>query len=116
MINFFKYIAVCIFAFSVCACSSGFNQQKASQLLQQENLSEEDYSTLLKLYDAGMDDAIDAAGKKDDEISPALRNEMLTIFEIGMRLSKDEDKLSDAQKNEFDRINKKGTDSFDVDD
>lgn len=101
-------IGILVFA----ACISGFDQKEANELLRTENLTTEQYDRLLDLYDEGMDDAIEAAGKKDDEISQQLRDEMLTIFAIGMRLSKDETKLPEYQKSEFERINKKGTDNL----
>lgn len=112
MKNLLRYIVGIIVSIVVMACSGGFNQNNANELLQKENLTAEDYSKLIELYDVGMDDAIKASSLNPEEITPAIHEEMLTIYAIGMRLSKDESNLDEFQKQEFERINKKGTEKF----
>ncbi|MEZ3551489.1 hypothetical protein [Cupriavidus metallidurans] len=94
------------------ACASGFNQNKAEELLEKNSLDSDDYNELIQLYDDGMADAIEFSKKEAKDLSESERNEVLTVFAIGMRLSKDEDKLSESQKKEFERINQKGTDEL----
>lgn len=105
-------IATLALALLLAACSSGFNQEKANELLQKETVTAEEYDELLQLYETGMDDAIEFSKKEDKSLSEQQRNEVLTVFAIGMRLSKDEANLSEKQKGEFELINKKGTDAI----
>lgn len=111
-----SYIASVIvsltFLLLMTTCGSGFDQAKASELLQKTSISSEEYDELLLLYETGMDDAIVFSKKEDKSLSEKDREEVLTVFAIGMRLSKDESNLTDAQKREFERINKIGTDAI----
>lgn len=94
------------------ACTSGFDQSKADEILGKESLTPKEYSELIKLYETGMDDAIEFSQKEAQELSEENRKEVMTIFAIGMRLSKDEENLSESQKADFERINQKGTDNL----
>lgn len=101
----FIFISLFIFA----ACSSGFDSKKAQALLEKQELTTEDYSELLKIYDYGFDDAIKFSQDNSKELSAEQKEEMMLIFAIGMRLSKDDKNLTEKQRKEFERINLKGT-------
>ncbi len=106
------HIASVAFCVMMAACGSGFNQNKATELLHKQTFTHEEYDELLHLYETGMNDAIEFSKKDDKSLSEKDRNEVLTVFAIGMRLSKDESNLSAKQKEEFELINKKGTDAI----
>lgn len=91
------------------SCTSGFNSKKATSLLEKDNLTTEDYSELLKIYENGFDDAIRFSQDNSKELTTEQKEEMKLIFAIGMRLSKDDVKLTEEQRKEFERINLKGT-------
>lgn len=107
-----KYLYKIIISLSLlifAACSSGFNSKKAHTLLEKENLTTEDYSDLLEIYENGVDDAIKFSQDNSKELTSDQKEEMVLIFAIGMRLSKDDIKLTEEQRKEFERINLKGT-------
>lgn len=106
------HIASVAFLVMMAACGSGFNQNKATELLHKQTITPEEYDELLQLYETGMNDAIEFSKKEDKSMSEKDRNEVLTVFAIGMRLSKDESNLSVKQKKEFELINKKGTEAI----
>ena len=91
------------------ACTSSFDAEKAQSLLEKEQLSSDEYSELLEIYENGFDDAIKFSKDTDSPLSEKQKEEMLLIYAIGMRLSKDDASLSDKQRKEFERINLKGT-------
>lgn len=109
MKKYISYIAGVAFLFSLMACSSGFNQKQADELMEKENLTAEDYSALLDLYNEGMDDAIEFSKKEPDKLSEADRQEVLTVFAIGMRLNREQSNLSPSQQEELESLNQKGT-------
>lgn len=93
-------------------CSRGFNRDKAEDILQNKEITEEEYDVLLQQYEYCIDDAISLSKKDKSEISADDREELITMFAIGKRLAIDEDKLTDSQKKEFSRINHKGTEQL----
>lgn len=108
----FLHILTLLTAVLFSACSSGFDAEKAEQLLQKQSLSEEEYTELIKLYEKGIDKTLDIAGKEDNNISEKDRNDIIVMFAVARRLTIDADKLSEAQQQEFDRITKKGTEEL----
>lgn len=90
------------------ACSQSFDNKRADEILLKSEISEAEYSELLKLYEIGMDDSLEIAKKGNPSISKSQREEMLTMFAIAKRLVVDRDKLTDSQVIEFDRITNKG--------
>lgn len=102
-------IIISLSLFLLAACSSGFDSKKAHALLEKENLSTEDYSQLLDIYENGFDDAIRFSQDTSKELSSEQKEEMMLIFAIGMRLSKEDKNLTEEQRKEFERINLKGT-------
>lgn len=93
-------------------CTSGFDQKKADEILAKDNISQEEYSILLQIYEEGMDDAIQFSQKKPEELSPDEQKEVMTVFAIGMRLSRDEDRLDESETKLFEEINRKGTEEL----
>lgn len=106
------YIATMWLSCLLTGCSSGFNQDKADEMLGKSVLTSEEYSELIDIYEKGMDDAIEFSKKKAEDLSKQEQKEVLTVFAIGMRLSKDESHLNATQVKEFERINKKGTEEL----
>lgn len=106
-----KYLTHILFSFIlflVCSCSSGFDCEKANQLLKKQQLSEEDYTEMIEIYEKGREDAIRFAQESSRQLSKKQKEEMMLIYAIGMRLSKDDVNLSEKQRLEFERINLKG--------
>ena len=81
-------------------------------LLNKSEMTEEEYSELIKIYEIGIDDTLKFASEGNDNLSEKQREEIITMFAIGKRLIMDEDKLTDKQVKEFERITKKGTDGL----
>lgn len=102
---------ICMLALLTC-CASGFDQKKADEILGKDNLSSEDYTELIDIYETGMDDAIGFSKKKPEELTADEQKEVLTVFAIGMRLSKEESNLDEQQTKQFERINKIGTEEL----
>ena len=107
-----SYIALMAISFVLAACSAGFDISKAENIINKTEISEEEYSELISLYEIGMDDAISFSKKDEKSLSEKDRKEVLTVFAIGMRLNKDKDKLNEQQMSEFNRINQKGNDEL----
>lgn len=103
-----KILFILFFSLSV-ACSSGFNSKKAGELLEKETLTTEDYTEMLRLYENGIDDAIKFSKESPTKLDATQKEEMMLIFAIGMRLSKDDVNLTEQQRKDFERINLKGT-------
>lgn len=93
-------------------CSRGFNRDKAEDILQNKEITEEEYDILLQQYEYCIDDAIELSKKDSKDISSEQREEFITMFAIGKRLAVDEDKLTESQRNEFFRITHKGTEQL----
>lgn len=93
----------------VTSCSSGFDNKKAQSLIEKQSLSSEEYSEMLEIYESGIDDALKFSKETPTKLNASQKEEMMLIFAIGMRLSKDEDKLSEVQRKEFERITLKGS-------
>lgn len=81
-------------------------------LLNKSEITEEEYSDLIKIYEIGMDDTLEFASEGNDKLSEKQREEIITMFAIGKRLIMDEDKLTENQVKEFERITKKGTEGL----
>lgn len=94
------------------ACSSGFSQKEADGLLQKDKLTSDEYDRLLELYETAIDDAIEFSKKEPGEMSEKEREEVKSMFMIGIRLNKDEGRLSEDQKGTLDEINRKGTEEL----
>ncbi len=94
------------------ACGSGFNTDETKSLLEKKSLTTEDISRLLEIYEDGIDDAIEFSKMDNDKLSANQREEVMLIFGVGMRLSKEEGNMTPAQRSEFDRINLKGTEEI----
>ncbi len=110
-----KKILFSIFAFFVlliASCSPGFDHASAESLLQKETLSEEDYSEMLRLYDKSVDDAIEYSKEDQDRLSRDQIKEVMLMFELGSRMSKDYERLTDTQREQFEEINNKGINSI----
>lgn len=105
-------IAAVVLLFSLTCCARGFNRDKAEDILQNQEISQEDYDILLEQYEYCIDDAIELSKKDNSEISADDREELITMFAIGKRLAIDEDKLTAEQQKEFSRINHKGTEQL----
>ncbi len=106
-----KYLPRIIVSFSlllICSCSSGFDSKKANQLLEKENLTTEDYTEMIQIYENGLDDAIRFSQENPGQLSTKQKEEFMLVFAIGMRLSKDDAKLTEEQRKELERINLKG--------
>ena len=97
---------------SLACCSDGFNREKAEDILQNQEISEEQYDLLLQQYEYGINDAIKFSKEKQDNLSEDQREEIMTVFAIGQRLAVDEDKLTPAQLQKFTDINHMGTDQL----
>lgn len=102
-------IIISLSIFLLAACSSGFDSKKAHELLEKEKLTTENYSELLEIYENGFDDAIKFSKDTSKELNADQKEEMMLIFAIGMRLSKDDPNLTEQQRKDFERINLKGT-------
>ena len=96
-------------AFSLACCTQGFDRDKVETILQKQEITAEEYDVLLQQYEFGIDDAIKFSKIDRSKLSEDDREEIITMFAIGKRLSIDEDKLSDSRSKEFNRINNKGT-------
>ena len=107
------YTIILFISLTFISCSSGYDRQKAEAILEKSELTESDYSELLRLYEIGMDDALQFAQKERNDLTEDDREEILSMFEIGKRLMIDEDKLSPEQVKEFERITQKGTQGLD---
>lgn len=97
---------------SLTCCAQGFNRTKAEDILQKQAISEEEYDVLLEQYEFGIDDAIRFARQEQHQLSEDEREEIITMFAIGKRLSIDEDKLTPSQLDKFNDINHKGTEGL----
>lgn len=91
------------------SCSSGFNNKKAQSLIEKQNLTTEEYSEMIEIYESGIDDAIRFSKESSSGLNANQKEEMMLVFAIGMRLSKEEDNLTDQQRKEFERITLKGS-------
>ena len=106
------YLILVSISLAFAACSSKFDCDKANMLLNKSEMTEEEYSELIKIYEIGIDDTLKFASEGNDNLSEKQREEIITKFAIGKRLIMDEDKLTDKQVKEFERITKKGTDGL----
>ena len=95
------------------ACGNGFNTEETKTLLEKKTLTTDDISRLLDIYEDGISDAIEFSKMDNDKLSAKQREEVMLIFGVGMRLSKEEGNMTSAQKTEFERINRKGTEEID---
>ncbi len=93
----------------IASCSSGFDSKKAHALIEKETLTTEEYSEMIQIYENGIDDALRFSKESSKGLSADQKEEMMLIFAIGMRLSKDEGNLTPEQRKEFERITLKGT-------
>lgn len=107
-----SYIAGAAVALVMAACSSGFDNKKATELLEKPTLTAEEYTELINLYETGMNDAIDFSQKDKDKLSQEEQEEVMTFFAIGIRLSKDEKSLTSEQIKEIERINNLGNEKL----
>lgn len=98
--------------FSLACCTRGFNREKAEDILQNQEITEEQYDILLQLYEYGIDDAIKFSQGDQENLTEDDREEIITVFAIGKRLAIDEDKLTPSQLQKFTEINHKGTEEL----
>lgn len=105
-------IAALVMMFSFSCCTRGFNRNKAEDILQSQEITEEQYDILLEQYEYGINDAIKFSQEKQDNLSENDREEIIAVFAIGKRLSIDEDKLTPAQLQKFTDINHLGTEQL----
>lgn len=105
-------IIACVLIF-LSACGTGFNTDETKSLLEKKSLTTEDISRLLEIYEDGISDAIEFSKMDNDKLSAKQREEVMLIFGVGMRLSKEEGNMTPVQKTEFDRITRKGTEEID---
>lgn len=112
MKKIFLYLHSFILVMALCACGSGFSQDRADSILQKQELTEEDYDNLLLLYESAIDDAIRFSTMKPEDMSEKNRKEVITMFAIGKRLTIEEEQLTESQRNELARINQKGKDEL----
>lgn len=96
----------------LCSCASGFDSKKANQLLEKQKLTAEDYTEMIEIYENGIDDAIRFSQESSQQLNANQKEEMMLVFAIGMRLSKDDVNLTEEQRQEFERINLKGKDQY----
>lgn len=108
------YCIVYILSMLFLACSPNFDHKRADEILLKSEISEAEYSELLKLYEIGMDDSLKIAKEEDQDISKSQRDEMITMFAIAKRLMIDRDKLTDSQVRDFDRITNKGKEGLEI--
>lgn len=94
-------------------CGTGFNTDETKSMLEKKSLTTEEISRLLEIYEDGIDDAIKFSKMDNDKLSAKQREEVMLIFGVGMRLSKEEVNMTSSQRSEFDRINQKGTEEID---
>ncbi len=105
-------LAAIVMVFAFACCSHGFNRDKVEDILQNQEISQEDYDILLEQYEYCVDDAIKLANDNRKDVSADEQEEFITMFAIGKRLAIDEDKLTETQRNEFYRITHKGTEEL----
>lgn len=112
MKKLFSCLIACLILAATVSCSSGFDQKKAEALLEKTTLTTEDYDEMIKLYSKAIDDAKRFSEKDKDELTDKEREEVMTLFALGIKLSQDEAKLSEAQIKRLEEINKKGQEEF----
>lgn len=96
----------------VAGSCSGFNCEVAESLLKSEQLSEDEYDTMLDLYEISLKDAVAISKKSSDDFSHDDKREMVLMFELGSRLSKDLRELSSSQKERYENIIRIGANEF----
>lgn len=101
-------IITLVVACCVTACHKSFDKDDARTLLQKETLTGEEYDRLIELYSEGMDKMLEAAEQDPKDISPEKQDDIVVIFKIGTRLSKDEPNLTDEQRLQVAGINGRG--------
>ncbi len=106
--KYLPHIIVSFFLLIVCSCSSNFDAKKANKLLEKQELTTEDYSEMLSIYESGIEDAIKFSQENPQDLSAKQKEEIMLVFAIGTRLSKDDINLTEEQRKEFERINLKG--------
>ena len=111
MKKLFYYMLISL-SISATACSSGFDCDRANELLQKSEMTESDYSELIKMYETGIDDTLKFASENNNNLSERQREEIMTVFVIGKRLLMDESKLTLSQSKDVERITKKGTEGL----
>lgn len=105
-------IAALVIMISLAGCSRGFSRDKAEDILQNKEITEEEYDVLLEQYEYGINDAIKFSQGDQENLSEDNREEIITVFAIGKRLAIDEDKLTPTQLKKFTEINHKGTEEL----
>lgn len=105
-------IAAILMMLSLACCTKGFNRSKVEDILQNQEITEEQYDILLEQYEYGINDAIKMAQGNQDNLSEDDREEIITMFAIGRRLAIDEEKLTPAQVDKFTEITHKGTEEL----
>lgn len=105
-------IVLSLMAVSLWSCSNGFNRDKAEDILQKKEITEEEYDILLEQYEFGINDAISLSQKDQSDLSENDREEIITVFAIGKRLAIDEENLTKKQLERFTEINHKGTEEL----
>lgn len=114
MKKIFSFLCVAAFLLIAVACEKGFDQDKAEDLLRKENLSEEEFSELLDIYETGLNDVIGFSKMNHDQISQKDQEEVRVVFAIGMRLNRDMEKLTPEQCVELENINNKGKENLEI--
>lgn len=114
MKKIFSFLCIAVLLFIAVACNNGFDQKKAEELLDKENLTEEEFSELLDIYEIGLNDVIGFSKMDHDQISQKDQEEVRTVFAIGMRLNKDMDKLTPQLRSELENINNKGKENLEI--
>ena len=105
-------MAALVMMFSLACCSNGFSREKAEDILQNQEITKEQYDVLLQQYEYGINDAIKFSKERQDNLSEDDREEIMTVFAIGKRLAVDEDKLTPEQLQKFTDINHMGTEQL----
>lgn len=104
LISIITLVMVC----SLAACHKSFDKDDARTLLQKETLTGEEYDRLIELYGEGMDNMLEIAQQDSKDITPDKQDDIVVIFKIGTRLSKDEANLTDEQRRQVAGINGRG--------
>lgn len=107
MKRYIKALAVSLILAVMPACQKNFDKNEAESLLKKQTLTEEEYDQMISLYESSLSDVFRMVNSDPKSITPAQQDEARLMFELGGRLSHDENKLTDEQNRKVKEITNK---------